>query len=64
LRLKNIVIITVILVLFAYSIPALMMVYDDIKTTMKAATIMEEATAESKAGFDNNSQSQSQFSAL
>jgi hypothetical protein len=55
LRLKNIIIISVILVLFAYSIPALMMVYSDIKGFI----MMEEATAESKEGFDSN-----QFSAL
>jgi hypothetical protein len=55
LRLKNIIIISVILVLFAYSIPALMMIYSDVKGFI----MMKEATAESKAGFDN-----SRFSAL
>jgi len=48
-------IISVILVPFAYSIPALMMVYSDIKGFIG----MAEATAESKERFDN-----SQFSAL
>jgi hypothetical protein len=48
-------IISVILVPFAYSIPALMMVYSDIKGFIA----MAEATAGSKARFDN-----SQFSAL